>query len=221
MDELAVIFDMDGVLVDSYHAHFESWRRLAEETGIARFTEDDFARTFGMTSREILAHHWPAKLTPEQIAGHDARKEELYRQIIRANFPEMPGARALVHRLHEAGFRLAVGTSGPAANIEASLEGLGHRELFGALVSGQDVPRGKPDPAIFLLAAERLGVPPQRCAVIEDAPAGVEAANRAGMAAIAVLGTASGEQLAAARLIVERLDELSPQRIAELIRAGA
>ncbi len=218
MPSQAVIFDVDGVLVDSYRAHYQSWRLLAAEMG-AEFGEAAFARSFGRTSREILAEHWPVKLTEAQIAPADDRKEALYRRIILAEFPEMPGARGLLRSLAAAGFALAVGSSGPKANIDAAMKGLGTGELFGAVVSGEDVHRGKPDPEVFLLAAERLGVPPGRCAVVEDAPAGIEAANRAGMTAIALTGTATGEQLAAAALVVDRLDELTPDRIADLICA--
>ena len=181
------------------------------------FSQEDFARTFGMTSREILSQHWPAKLTPAQVEQADRQKEATYRQIVRQAFPEMPGAHDLVRRLHEAGFRLAIASSGPQANIDAGLDGLGQRELFSALACGQDVPHGKPDPAVFLLAAERLGISPSHCAVIEDAPAGIAAANRAGMTAIAITGTASRAELAGAKLIVDKLAELSPEAIAALI----
>lgn len=222
MNELAVIFDMDGVLVDSYQAHFRSWQLLAEEMGIADFTEEQFARTFGKTSREILRKHWPIELSDEQIRRADDHKEELYRKLIREDFREIPGARELVRALHAAGFRLAVGSSGPKANVDAGLDGLGHREYFDALVSGQDVTHGKPDPEIFLVAGRRLGVAAGRCAVIEDAPAGIEAARRAGMTPVAITGTAAREDLAAAgaKSVVDSLTELTPQRIAELIAGG-
>ena len=129
----------------------------------------------------------------------------------------MDGARELVRALHQAGFKLAVGSSGPPENVEAALNGLGTGECFSATVTGLDVTRGKPDPQVFLIAAERLAIEPARCAVVEDAPAGVEAANRAGMASVALTGTAPREGLAHADLIVESLRELSPEVIAELI----
>ncbi|MFW6155089.1 MAG: HAD family hydrolase [Planctomycetota bacterium] len=215
----AVIFDMDGVLVDSYDAHYESWRRLAAEHG-ADYPRDQFARSFGRTSREILAEDWPVDLTDEQIPAADRRKEELYRQIIRADYPGMPGAAELVAAVHEAGFALAIGSSGPRANIEVVLEQMRAGDCFDAVVSGEDVHRGKPDPEIFRIAAARLGVPADRCAVIEDAPLGLEAARRAGMTPIALTGTATREQLAGAARVVDRLDELSPRRIADCLRAG-
>jgi beta-phosphoglucomutase len=218
-DPLVVIFDMDGVLVDSYDAHYESWRRLAAEQG-AEYTREQFARSFGRTSREILAEQWPVPLKPGQIPAADRRKEELYRSIIRADYPGMPGAAELIAALHDAGFALAIGSSGPRANIEVVLERTALGGCFGAVVSGEDVHRGKPDPEIFQIAAARLGAAPDCCAVIEDAPLGVEAARRAGMTPIAVTGTATREQLAAAAWVVDGLAELSPGRIAGCIRAG-
>src|SRR5262245_6293014 len=109
----AVIFDMDGVLVDSYQAHWESWHFMADELGKG-LTEEQFVATFGRTSREIIAAHWGADaLSPLEIADFDRRKEALYREIVARNFPVMDGARELIRELHSAGFRLAIGSSGP------------------------------------------------------------------------------------------------------------
>lgn len=216
MNRQAVIFDVDGVLVDSYRAHFESWRRMFAEQG-AGFTEDQFRATFGRTSRDIIAELYRGKLTDDEIRRWDDRKEALYREILRQDFPVVDGAVELVETLADAGFALAVGSSGPPANVALTLECLPCGERFTARVTGADVTRGKPDPQVFLLAAERLGVPPTRCAVVEDAPAGIEAANRAGMASIALVGTAARNELSHARLVVDSLRELSPKVIGELI----
>jgi beta-phosphoglucomutase len=155
----AVIFDMDGVLVDSYHAHYRSWLAMAKAAGL-RLTEADFARTFGRTSREIIAAYWGEhRFNEVEIAALDAQKEAAYRRIIHADFPAMPGAGRLLRSLGAAGFALAVGSSGPPENVDLVLDKLGARELFAAVVTGEDVTRGKPDPQVFLVAAERLGVP--------------------------------------------------------------
>jgi beta-phosphoglucomutase len=112
-DSLAAIFDMDGVLVDTYHAHYRSWLEMAESEGL-HFTEAQFALTFGRTSREIIAHFWGKdRCDPAHIAELDRQKEAAFRRIIEADFPAMPGARELLAALHESGFKLAVGSSGP------------------------------------------------------------------------------------------------------------
>jgi beta-phosphoglucomutase len=216
MTQLAVIFDVDGVLTDSYQPHFLSWQRMFGELDVA-FTEEQFRGTFGRTNRDIFGELYQGSLSEDQIRAWGDRKEVLYREIIAEQFVPIPGAVELLDALAAAGFKLAVGSSGPPENIQVTLEKLGRAHLFSALVTGADVQRGKPDPQVFLLGAERLGVPPAHCAVVEDAPQGVEAANRAGMASIALTGTTTREALSHARLIVDRLDELEPDRIAKLI----
>jgi beta-phosphoglucomutase len=216
-NDLAVIFDVDGVLTDSYVPHFQSWQRMFAELGV-EFTDDQFRQTFGRTNRDIFAELYPGEMTDERSLELGDLKEQYYREIITRDFTPLPGAVELIDALHAAGFKLAVGSSGPPENIALTLEKLGRVDRFTAAVSGADVQRGKPDPQVFQLAGQRLGVPPERCAVIEDAAPGVEAANRAGMTSIAVLGTTTREKLAHAKLVVESLRELSPQRIVELIK---
>jgi len=218
----AVIFDMDGVLVDTYHAHYQSWLAMAEQEGFS-FSEEEFAETFGRTSREIIAHFWgEGRLSDAEIAEMDNRKEAAFRQIIERDFPAMPGVHALLESLDAAGFRLAVGSSGPPENVATVIERLGAGSLFSATVNGMDVTRGKPDPQVFLTAAEKLGLPPARCAVVEDAPPGVEAANAAGMASIGLASTGRKPQdLAAADLVVESLEALTPEGIRGLIEKRA
>jgi beta-phosphoglucomutase len=217
---LGVIFDMDGVLVQSYRPHYESWRITTERNGVS-LTEADFAGTFGRTSREIIPHLWPGRFTDEQVARFDADKEAAYRQILREHFPEMPGASDLIDALHAAGFRLAVGSSGPKENVELVRQQLRSGQRLSAIVHGMEVEHGKPQPDVFLKAAEKLGLPPTRCAVIEDAPVGIEAARRAGMVAIALTGTADRSALSTrAHLVVDALSELTPHRIADLIGRG-
>ena len=216
MTQLAVIFDVDGVLVDSYQPHLESWQQMLAEVGI-NFTEDQFRATFGRTSGDILNELSEGKYSLEELAAFDERKEALYRDMIRDDFPEIDGAGELVDALSAAGFALAVGSSGPPENIELTLECLGRADKFGAMITRVDVTRGKPDPQVFQIAAERLGVPPECCCVVEDAPPGVEAANRAEMTSIALTGTATREGLSHANLVVDSLRELSPQSITELI----
>lgn len=216
MNELAVIFDMDGVLIDSYAAHFAGWSQMYWELDVP-YTEADFAADFGRTSRDILFRRFGSELPDDRIRELDERKEALFRESLRKNFTPMEGARRLIDELAAAGFVLGVGSSGPPENIDLCLEMFGCREKFGVIVTGQDVTRGKPDPQVFLLAASRLGAAPPNCAVIEDAVHGIEAANRAGMTSIALTGTATREQLSHAQRIVDNLGELTAEAIRTLI----
>ncbi len=217
-DVRGVIFDVDGVLVESYHAHFESWKQLAEENNLT-LTEAEFSREFGRTSREIIADLWPEfGASAERIAEFDERKEALYREIVAADFPAMEGAVKLIDDLLAAGFKIGVGSSGPPENVALTLAQLGRAEKFSGVVTGADVSRGKPDPEVFLTCAAKMGVAPEACAVIEDAAAGIAAANAASMKSIALVSRGHHrDEYGEAVCIVDHLDELSPQSIAELI----
>jgi beta-phosphoglucomutase len=210
-----VIFDVDGVLVDSYTAHLHSWLALAARGDCPPLTEDQFRATFGRTTRETITAIWPdASLSGADIADLDARKEAVFRDMLRADFRPIAGAVSLIAALGDAGFGLAAGSSGPPENVFLILDQLGCRELFEVVVTGDDVVRGKPDPEVFLACARGLHAPPARCAVIEDAVAGVEAANRAGMFSIALVADGRDVNLFHhANHIVRHLSELTPSQI--------
>ena len=207
-----VIFDMDGVLVDSGPAHHESWQMLARKHGLD-VSAERFHQTFGRTSRDIIRTIWGESTTDEQVRRLDEEKEALYRALISQHVPLMPGCRKLLARLENAGLLLAVATSGPPENLEFVLsEGL-IANYFEATVDGFEIARGKPAPDGFLLAAERLGLLPASCVVVEDAPVGIESARAAGMPAIGLVGTHPAEtlQAAGAAHVVQRLDEITPE----------
>ncbi len=210
----AVIFDMDGVLIDSSEAHFASWRRLAADlsTGV---TQQQFRSTFGRQNRDIIPTLFGLSLNPQRIEEMGETKERYYREIIKGGVPTLPGASELVHACHEAGMRCAIGSSGHPENIAIALGAMDIDDIINTIVSGHDVSVGKPDPRVFLIAAERLGVAPKRCAVIEDAPAGIDAALAAGMTAVAVTTEHPRQRLSHAHLVVDRLEELCPKRICE------
>lgn len=210
-----VIFDMDGVLVDSYDPHFESWRMLAREIG-NDLTEEQFAHTFGRTSRDIMKMLFDIT-DLSVVRKHDDRKESLYRDLIRGNIPLMPGAVALSRQLKEAGAELAVGSSGPKENVNMICDETELRSCISARVSGADVTHGKPDPEIFLTAAAKLGLRPNRCVVIEDAPVGIQAAHAGGMKCIALRSPRSQRGIETADLIVDSLTEVSSETIARLL----
>ena len=215
---LGVIFDVDGVLLDSYEMHFECWLSLAEEYGIL-ITESEFRSLFGRRGREIARQVWGPEFSEQEIISIHRRKQALYRECLQQKLPAMDGAVQLIDDLVEAGLVLAVGSSAPPANVEMTLERLNRRQAFSAIVTGSDVTQGKPDPRVFLLAAQRMGLEPSHCAVIEDAVVGIEAAVIAGMTAIALLGTAPADRFTQAHLVVDSLRQLSPKRIADLIEA--
>lgn len=216
----AVIWDVDGTLVDTAELHYRAWRVVAAELD-RPFTRADFAATFGWRNPEIIPKVFGPGFSAEQIRQMGERKEELYRAQARGNVRLLPGVQALLDGLRRAGFRQAVGSSAPRANLDLLLEATGTAPYFGALVSGEDTTRGKPDPEVFLTAARRLGVSPERCVVLEDAPVGVQAARAGGMRCIATtfVGHHPAELLqeAGADHVVKSLEEVSAQTVADLL----
>ena len=209
------IFDMDGVLVDSASAHLRSWQMLARECG-GVVTEEQFATTFGQQNRDIIPGLF-GRVTDGEIQALANRKEEIYRDLIRKRPPIVAGAVELVRGLHDVGVRLAVGSSAPPENIELVLAAMGVRDCISVVVSGDDVSRGKPNPEVFSLAADRLGVEPARCVVVEDSPVGVQAARAAGARAVAVLLYHPADAFERADCLVPRLADLSVERLARLV----
>ena len=217
MKRRAVIFDMDGVLIDSYHPHLEAWMRLGRTLG-RPITEAEFIPTFGRRNPEIFQTFWPGVVPEADVPRWSDWKEATYREILMADFPAMDGARELLDALAAAGFALAVGSSGPPLNVSVAVEGLGRAHLFDATVNSTEVVEGKPHPQVFLRAAEKMGMEPRACAVVEDSLAGLEAARRAGMTPIGLTGTFPKEKLLGhAACVVESLRELTPAGIAALI----
>lgn len=196
----AVIFDFDGVVIDSHDAHERSWFALAEELGRS-LTRETFVKTFGQRNESILPYlGWAAEDDAAEIRRLGDRKEDLYRVILRAEGIEpLPGVVVLLEDLQREGIPCAIGTSTPRANVECVLELTGLAGYFGAIAASEDVTRGKPDPEVFLKAAAKLGAEPAQCVVIEDAQVGLRAARAAGMKAVGVTTTHAAEALAPER----------------------
>ena len=212
-----VIFDMDGVLVDSADAHWESWRLLARENRRTA-TREQFATTFGRQNRDIIPILF-GEVSAAKMQALSERKEALYRDLIRDHPPVVPGAVELIRSLFADGAVLAVGSSGPRANIDLVLAAMEVVDAISVVVSADDVTRGKPDPQVFQLAVERLGLSPGRCIVIEDAPAGVLAAKAAGARAVAVLIHHPRQAFSQADCLVDRLSDLSVPRLRAIASA--
>jgi beta-phosphoglucomutase family hydrolase len=214
---LGAIFDWDGVILDSSSHHEESWVRLAKETGFT-LPEGHFKKGFGMKNEFIIPNLLNWSNRPDEIQQLSLRKEALYREILLEwGIHPLPGVTEWLAELRQHGIRCAIGSSTHRLNIDTSLIVLGFEDCFAAIVTAEDVSRGKPDPEVFLTAAERIGIDPSHCVVFEDALVGIEAAHRGGMKVVAVATTNPVEALKAADLAVHRLDELSVDQLAALV----
>ena len=210
----AVIWDLDGVIIDSANEHRLAWHRLAQEENIP-YSDEQFWATFGWRNDAIMPTLF-GPISAEHASALADRKEAYFRELIGETAHALPGAIELMSALHEAGYKQAMGTSTPMANVELISEVLGLKRYLSVFVSGEMVPRGKPAPDIFLKAAELLQVEPRHSLVIEDAVAGVQAAHAGGMYAIAVAGERDLPGLRAAELMVKDLTQVNVQRIREL-----
>lgn len=209
-----VLWDLDGVLVDTGELHFQAWSEALPEFGL-EMTREFFAGTFGMNNAGVLTELLGHPPEPDRLAEISEYKERLFREAVRGNVTALPGVRTWLERLAAEGVPQAIATSAPPENIDVMVDGAGLRAYFDAIVSGFEMP-AKPDPAVFLEAAHRIGVSPERCVVVEDAIAGVEAAKRAGMRCIAVTTTNPAEALQDADIVVDRLDKLPENAFQQL-----
>jgi HAD superfamily hydrolase (TIGR01509 family) len=210
----AVLWDMDGTLIDSEEFHWISWRDTMANEGIP-ITHEQFLSSFGQRNDSIIPRWLGTDSTPERMERISAAKEEMYRNLIRKHGMAMlPGVAGWVHRLHHEGWVQAIASAAPRPNIDVVLEALAAGQYFQGIVSAEDVHKGKPDPEVYLIAASRVGATPARSIVVEDAVAGVEGARNAGMHSIGI--SRNGKQLPA-DIVVQSLELLSPDAFDALL----
>lgn len=209
----SVLWDLDGTLIDSEQYHWFAWRDTMLAHGVT-LTHAQFLATFGLRNDAIIPQFLPSA-TLATIDEIGRAKEEHYRSLVRAGgLDPLPGACHWTEQLARDGWLQAIASSAPRENVHAVLAVIGLAPCFQAIVSAEDVTRGKPDPQVFLAAAARLGSQPARSIVVEDAPAGIEAARRAGMPSIGV--RRSGSPLPAS-LAVTSLADLPPDAFSRLL----
>jgi beta-phosphoglucomutase family hydrolase len=211
-----VIFDLDGVLIDSGWAHKKAWYDLAEREGL-EFSDKFFNDTFGMQNAQIIPMLLGRELGPGELEEMSDWKEQRYRDIVAERLALSPGAERLLAELKEKSFRLAIGSSTPKANLDLIFRSLKLDDYINAYVTKEDVKNGKPAPDTFIRAAKKLSLLPQHCVVVEDAIHGVEAAKAAGMPVIALTTTRGREDLSGADIIVDNLGELKVEDFVGLI----
>lgn len=208
------LFDWDGVIIDSSRHHEESWERLAREEGLG-LPLGHFKLGFGRKNEYIIPEILGWTVVPEEVVRLSLRKEAIYREVVSDwGVEALPGVVTWLERLRDAGVPCAIGSSTHRANIELSLGILGIGSFFASVVTAEDVTKGKPDPQVFLKAAERIQREPSRCVVFEDAFVGIEAAQAGGMRVVGVATTHPVEELGVADVAVRQLDELHPSTLA-------
>lgn len=212
-----VIFDLDGVLVTTDEFHYQAWKRMADEEGIYfdRRINHRLRGVSRMASLEIVLERATRRYSDEEKLEMATRKNNYYRELLHTLTPRalLPGAMKILTELRRLGIKTAIGSS--SKNTPLIMERTGLMGKIDAVADGNDITRSKPDPQVFLIAAERLGLPAEQCLVVEDAVAGIEAGRRAGMA---VFGIGTPDILPGVENIAENLSQVTAQQLVSLGR---
>ena len=218
---IGALFDWDGVIIDSHNQHEKSWSKLAEEENEV-LPDNFFKMTFGMRNENIIPNffgNWIDVTNQEEVTRLADRKEEIYREIIISDGIEpLPGVRDLLQSLKSEEIACSIASSTPIANIETVMGMIELSDYFDAITAAEDVSNGKPNPEVFLKAAEKIKVDPKNCVVFEDAHVGIEAGLAANMQVIAVATTHPVESLGNAHMVTENLESIDAEKIMELFR---
>lgn len=215
----AALFDMDGVLIDNANFHINAWLQFAQQHN-RPLTKDQYLENInGRVSADAMAYVFQRPISPGELIVLTEEKEAIYRELYRPHLQPAPGLLDFLTALKAQHVKLAVGTSAPESNVVFTLDGLPLRPYFDAIVDASMVHKGKPDPEIYLTAANRVGVEPARCVVFEDAFAGIEAGLRAGMKVIALATTHTRDELAdtGASLIIDDFTQLTVEAVQALL----
>lgn len=216
--KIAVLFDMDGVLVDNMAYHKDSWFEFCNRYNLP-LTEEEFVNfVSGRVAKEVLEHLFRKPLTQEEISRYTEEKEELYRKIYKPHIKLMPGLINFLQSLKENKVALAVGTSAPTSNIDFTLVTTGLKPFFDKIVDASFVKKGKPDPEIYLKAADFLQALPQNCVVVEDSLLGIQAGIQAGMKVIGVTTTHAKEELTQPHLLIQDFREITYDQVKALVQ---
>lgn len=213
----AVIFDMDGVIVDNMLHHKKAWEAFLKKRAPSLKIED-VTPHFGKTNHDIMSFIFGRQATAEEVARWSEEKEGLYREIYAQDLAPLPGLLNLLKRLKKKEIRTVIATSAPKENVDFVLDELNMRSWFDAVIDASEVKRGKPDPEIYLKAARKVGCPPEACVVFEDSLAGIEAGLNAGMKVIGVATSLPAEKLKGTALVVRDFREVTVASLAKLIK---
>lgn len=213
----AVIFDLDGVIVDNMGYHKKAWEIFIQKHNPGLAIED-FARHFGRTNSDLIPLVFGRKLSEADVASYGEEKEALYRKLYAEHIAPLPGLVNFLRELKKKHVRAVIATSAPKKNLDLVLDGLEIRPWFDALVDASEVEKGKPDPEIYLNAAQKVERAPEVCIVFEDSLAGIQAGLNAGMRVVGVATTLPPEKLNGTHLVIRDFREVSVGRLEKLLR---
>ncbi|WP_221390466.1 HAD family phosphatase [Dyadobacter sp. NIV53] len=214
--EIAVIFDMDGVICHTNPYHSKAFREFFFVRNLAPTDEEFAEHMFGKSNSYILSHFLKRTIEGEELLQLEDEKESLFRKIYEPYIEPIAGIEAFITDLKTNGAKLGVATSAPYANLELILSKVAIREKLGSLMASENVKKHKPDPEVYLTSAMNLGVSPDRCVVFEDSFSGISAALNAGMRVVGVLSSHTKEELPPCNFYIEDYTNISFETIKSL-----
>ena len=215
--QFALIFDVDGTLIDSNPSHKEAYKQFFKNHDIT-ISDDDFEQFIsGRMDPDIMKHFFGEDITPEQIDAYTNEKETLYQKIYAPKIKPIDGLLPFLQQVKEAGIPMAIATSGPKMNVDFLFEHIPLQPFFAQIVCSQDIQDGKPAPQIFEVAAQKLGQSADQCIVFEDSPPGVEAAKKAGMRIVALTTSLSPDELKAANLVINNYEDVNVDKLKKVM----
>lgn len=207
----AVIFDMDGTMINNMPYHKKAWKEFFNKHGLS-FTDEVFSKKIsGKKNDQIFEFVFERKLTPEELEKYTEEKEALYRELYKPEIQEIRGLTELIRQLHNKNIKIAIATTAPEKNRTFGLEALHLTQTFDVILGDEHVTHGKPDPEIYLETAKRLRIDPASCLVFEDSPPGVNAGKNAGMTVVGIVTSHSKDELQRADYIINDFTEIELQ----------
>lgn len=215
---MAVIFDLDGTLIDNNSYHIKAWQKFYKKRNRI-LTEEEYKKHFnGKTNADVLAYVFDQPLTLQQKDNYTNEKEDLYRKIYEPDIKPVKGLLNLLNQLEEANIPMAIATSGIEVNINYMFKHIPIKHFFKEVINSTHIKKGKPDPEIYFITAKKLNVSPENCVVFEDSVAGIQSAKDAGMKVIAIATTHTPTELKLADKLIYDYDEISLTDIYELLK---
>lgn len=215
-NSIAALFDMDGVIVHTNPYHKKAFKIFLEKHHVCLTDEELKEHVYGRTNAEIFPYIFKDEYTGEKGEEWANEKESLFRELYKDDAKAVPGLIDFLEELKNEGIKSAVGTSAPVENLDFIMEALDLRKYFDAFLHSADVSEGKPNPEIYLKAADRLNVNPDSCVVFEDSIAGVKAGLNAGMKVVAVATTHSAEEFDGAHLVIGDFEDIDVEHFQSL-----
>jgi beta-phosphoglucomutase len=212
----AVIFDLDGTLLDNNEVHLKAWKKYLQDSGM-EISDEDFKKNIsGRTNKDAVAHLYNREMSEKEASEYYLEKEEIYRNMYEKDISPISGLNDFLKDLADHNITMAIATSGIQVNIDFMFDHVPIKQYFKEVINSADITKGKPDPEIFIKTAKKLQIPAENCIVFEDSMAGVKAGKAAGMKVVALTTSHTAEELKEADLVIDDYRQINFDKLLSL-----